>query len=151
MPVIYPDELQQKDLVLEFVEYAPHRFLGVPTYHFHMIDPESSAVIGRINLRDAQTPLIDKFAGHLGYEVAEQARGKRTAVRAIRMLLPLARRLGLDPLWITCDPENLASRRTCELIGATYVETVEVPGGSLLWLGGARLEARFRLDNPGRH
>ena len=36
----------------------------------------------------------------------------------MRLLLPLARRHGLQTVWITCNPDNWASRRTCELAGA---------------------------------
>ena len=33
----------------------------------------------------------------------------------------------LDRLWITCDPDNRASRTTCERLGAVLVEVVTVP------------------------
>jgi len=41
--------------------------------------------------------------------------------------MPVARELGLDPLWITCDPDNIPSRRACEKAGAEFEEAVEVP------------------------
>ena len=58
----------------------------------------------------------------------------------------MARRLMLDPLWITCDPENLASRRTLELAGARFVEVVNVPEDCVIAQSGHRMKCRYRLD-----
>ena len=80
-----------------------------------------------INLWVGSTSHIERYAGHIGYGVHEEFRGRRYAARSVMLLLPLARRLGLDPLWITCDPENLASRRSLELAGAEFIEIVDVP------------------------
>jgi len=77
--------------------------------------------------------------------VHEPRRGHRYAARAVRLLLPLARRLGLDPLWITCDPENAASRRTLELAGAELVETVDVPPDCVIFQSGHPRKCRYRL------
>jgi predicted acetyltransferase len=143
--ILYADELQTPELVLEFVEFAPHPVLREPTYHFRMIAPGSSATAGRINLRSSHAELVEKFAGHIGYEVLESFRGRRLALKAVEMLKPMSRRLGLDPLWITCNPENAASRRICELAGGTLVETLAVPPGNVLYEGGAREKCRFRI------
>ena len=147
--ILYADELQSPELVLEFLEFAPHRFLREPTYHFRMIEPRSGATAGRINLRSSHAELVEKYAGHIGYEVQEAFRGRRFALKAVEMLKPMALRLRLDPLWITCNPENAASRRICELAGGTLVETLAVPPGNVLYQGGAREKCRFRLDLTG--
>jgi predicted acetyltransferase len=43
------------------------------------------------------------------------------------MILPLARRHGMTQLWITCQPDNFASRRTLERLGAEFAGILEVP------------------------
>ena len=63
----------------------------------------------------------------------------------ILLLMPLARRLRIDPLWITCDPENLASRRSLELAGAEFVEVVSVPEDCVIYQSGHRRKCRYRL------
>jgi tagatose 1,6-diphosphate aldolase len=60
--------------------------------------------------------------------------------------MPLARRHGLYALWITCNPENVASRRTCELTGAEFVEIVDLPPESDMYERGERRKCRYRLD-----
>ena len=103
-------------------------------------------VLGGITLRVGRTPSIELYYGHVGYHVFPAARGHHYAQRACRLLLPLARRHGLNPLWITCNPDNLASRRTCERLGMRLVETVAVPGEEALYLRGEREKCRYRLD-----
>jgi tagatose 1,6-diphosphate aldolase len=63
----------------------------------------------------------------------------------VGLLLPAARRLGLDPVWITCDPENAASRRTLEIAGAEFVEIVDVPEDCVIFKGGHPRKCRYRL------
>jgi predicted acetyltransferase len=71
----------------------------------------------------------------------------RYAARATRLLMPsLARKYGLNPLWLTCDPDNLASRRSCERACAKLVEIVDVPEGCIIHRSGHPGKCRYRLD-----
>ena len=44
----------------------------------------------------------------------------------------------------TTTPDNLASRRTCEILGAELVETVELPPGNDMYERGERQKCRYR-------
>ena len=74
------------------------------------------------------------------------ARGRHYAERACRLLLPLARAHGMQTLWITCNPENVASRRTCERLGASFIDVVALPANHMLYQRGERVKCRYRLD-----
>jgi RimJ/RimL family protein N-acetyltransferase len=52
-------------------------------------------------------------------------------------------------VWITCHPGNTPSIRTIEALGATYVETVDLPPGHPARLAGERQKRRYRLDVSG--
>jgi predicted acetyltransferase len=121
-------EMRDGDLTLCLTSLEPHRIHWVPTCHFAMVHAESDELLGHINLRTNSTFDHFLYSGHIGYEVNEKHRGRRYAARSVRLLFPLAARLGLDPLWITCDPENIASRRTCEIAGGELVEIIEQAG-----------------------
>jgi tagatose 1,6-diphosphate aldolase len=139
-------DLCDGDLRLEFAEFAQHPYHKVPTYYFQMISTASGAEAGLINLRVGSTAHIERYAGHIGYGVHEGFRGHRYAARSVRLLVPLARQLGLDPLWITCDPENRASRRSLELAGAELIEIVDVPlDCGMRKYGGKTRKCRYRL------
>lgn len=134
----------------------------VPAYHFwmHLSRPDPSQpraptwgkgeppmrIAGGIGLRIGYTSDLEMYYGHFGYNVLPPARGNHYAERACRLLLPLARAHGMRTLWITCNPENVASRRTCERLGCTLVEIVALPVGHALHLRGEREKCRYRLD-----
>jgi predicted acetyltransferase len=104
------------------------------------------AMAGSISLRLGHSENLDRYLGHIGYHVLPPARGHHFAERASRLLLPLARAHGQKVLWITCNPDNIASRRTCERMGAVFVNTIAVPSGNALYSQGDREKARYRLD-----
>jgi predicted acetyltransferase len=119
---------------------------GIPSYFFHMRVPDAPEPVGGISLRVGHTLDLDRYAGHIGFRVEPRHRGRRYAERSCRLILPLARRHGMTTLWITCNPENAASRRTCERLGAAFVEVVDLPPDSPLYLRGDRQKCRYRLD-----
>jgi len=128
----------------------------VPQYHFWMRVRRDAGVptsklppvpiAGGIGLRIGKTRNIEMYYGHFGYHVYPPARGRRYAERSCRLLMPLARRHGLKTLWITCNPDNYASRRTCERLGGVLVSIVAVPDDDPLYARGEREKCRYRID-----
>lgn len=135
------------ELVLFRSYHAKANNETVPTYRFKMfIGGEDGEEVGRIDLRVRDTERIIMYLGHIGYRVSPKYRGSHYAARATRLLLPLARSHGMETLWITCNPENFPSRRTCELAGAILVEIVDVPKNSDFYTAGEKQKCRYRLD-----
>src|SRR5580704_1131085 len=124
-----PGELHDDEIVLQLVATHPAdpAKCWVPYYVFHILSAETGQRAGEIQLRVGDTGHMRLYGGHVGYGVRPEYRGRRFAGRALRLVMPLARRHGLVELWITCNPENLASRRTCEFAGADFIEIVNLP------------------------
>ena len=124
----------------------------LPSYHFWMKlratgdTPAPVAIAGGIGLRVGTSEEIRKYAGHVGYHVYPPARGRHYAERACRMLLPLAAAHGLRELWITVNPDNVASRRTCERLGARLVDTVLIPKDHPFYARGERAKCRYVVE-----
>ena len=121
----------------------------VPSYHFWMLWRDGTArpcIAGGLTLRIGKTADIERHLGHIGYNVYAPCRGHRFAERATKLILPLARSHKLKTVWITCNPDNLASRITIERIGATYVDTVELPFEHPLRERGETQKMRFRIE-----
>ena len=138
--------MQQGDLELRLTDFSVHPFHRVPTYFFRMISCAWGVEFGNINLRIGSTRHLERYAGHIGYGVHVQHRGHHYAARSVGLLLPLARLHQLDPVWITCDPENGASRRSLEIAGAEFVEIVDVPADcGINRYGGKLRKCRYRL------
>jgi predicted acetyltransferase len=135
--------LRDGELQLELVEFISHPIHIVPSYHFRILLRGRAA--GTINLRLGWDENLVLYAGHIGYGVHEAFRGHRCAARSVVLLKPLARRHGFEEIWITCDPDNTASRRSCELAGAEFVEIVDLPETSVYYSRGIRQKCRYRL------
>jgi predicted acetyltransferase len=115
------------------------------TLHFDVVhDDAPGGTIGNIQLRLGYTTDIVRYGGHLGYGIDPPWRGHHYAARACSLLAPLAVKHGMDVLWITCNPDNWPSRRTCERIGATLVEIVELPPDNDQYQRGERQKCRYR-------
>ncbi len=139
------EKLVDDDLQLVLVAQVPanEERCFVPLYKFEMRVGDS--VVGDIKLRIGDTEDLRMFSGQIGYSVSEAFRGQRYAARSCRLLLPLARRHEMTELWITCDENNGASRRTCELAGATLVEIVDLPTCHDIYRRGGRRNCRYRI------
>ena len=118
---------------------------GVPAYTFHMQSPQDE-YLGRIRLRVGWNDNIVRYAGQIGYAVEPSHRGHRYAERACRLLVPLAKQHGMTSLWITCQPDNAASRRTLERLGAACTGIIDVPPEYPLDAGAERKKLCFRLS-----
>ncbi len=143
-----PAELRDGDLELVCAtqNVADEEKGWVPWYEFSMRRVGSDQDMGKISLRLGNTPHLVSYGGHMGYRVEEPFRGHHYAARSILLLFPLAKAHGLSPLWITCDPDNAASRRSCELAGGVLVEIVDLPPDTDLSKRGLRQVCRYKFD-----
>lgn len=114
----------------------------VPSYYFSIMNLEGCEV-GHINFRVGDTPHVLICAGHIGYEIIETFRGNGYAGQACRALAPFIS-TAYDSVTITCDPDNMASMRTIEKLGATYTDTVPVPPHDPHYLRGSRFKRRYK-------
>jgi len=149
-----------RDSLLNFLDQHPRgRWQEDPTrqvaaaYMFwlrlrpdHNPAPPAVPMAGTIGLRLGHDENLLMYLGHIGYHVLPPVRGHHYAERACRLLLPLARAHGMKQLIITCNPDNTPSRRTCERLGARYIETVKLPRGNALYQQGDREKCRYILD-----
>ena len=115
----------------------------VPAYRFDLRVRGEHA--GNLSLRVGHGEYLEKYAGHIGYGVDAEFRGHHYAARATRLLFDIARRHGMRTLWITCNPENVASRRTCELVGGELIEIVDLPPDIDMYQEGERQKCRYRI------
>lgn len=143
-----PGKLIDEDLEIVLLEKYPGDLTinYVPSYRFQMVVAGRDEAVGNIELRIGNTNHIVMYGGHIAYGVKPEYRGHRYAARACKLLLPLARKHGLNCVWITCSPDNIASRRTCELVGAQLVEIVDLPDDTDMYQRGEKQKCRYRLD-----
>ena len=142
------DRLIDDELELTLLERSPAdpRQGFVPSYLFELRRAGSPAKVGAVALRIGESYYVRMYGGHIAYEVEPEYRGNRYAARSCRLLLSLARKHGMRELWITCNPDNIASRRTCEIIGGKLVEIVDLPNDIDMYHEGERRKCRYKVD-----
>lgn len=129
-------------LVLNRVIRKKEALEHVPAYLFDIVLHDGTS-IGQIDLRVGVSRMLIMYGGQVGYGINKPFRGNGYAAEACVLLISVAKKIGYDELWITCNPENIASIRTCEKIGAKLIERVNVSPESELWQRGDREKLRF--------
>jgi predicted acetyltransferase len=73
--------------------------------------------LGRISIRHRLTASLREIGGHIGYDIRPSARRRGHATAVLAAALPVARSLGIGQALLTCDEDNLASRKVIEANG----------------------------------
>ena len=97
----------------------------VPAYYFGIYDFNANK-IGFCDLRVGYSDGL-YYGGHIGYTVFEEHRGHHYALKACKLMFELAKKHGMEYLYITCNPANTPSRKTLEGLEGELIEIAELP------------------------
>ena len=118
-------ESDEIKLVLERTVEADPIKRWVPAYHF-LICNKQGEKMGTCDLRIGYNDGL-YYGGHIGYAIDKEHQGHHYAAKACLLLFKLAKKHEMDYLYITCNPDNWPSRKTCELLKGELLEIVELP------------------------
>jgi predicted acetyltransferase len=93
-------------------EEAPRPAGMVPSTTLWWTD--GAEYLGRLGIRHRLTPHLEEYGGHIGYDVRPSARRRGHATAMLGAALPWAHKLGIDPVLVTCDTDNVGSRKVIE-------------------------------------
>lgn len=99
---------------------------ALPFYWWEILSKPDGIPVGKISLRLGQNR-HSYYNGNIGYEVDGPFRGHHYALAACQLLPRVARYHGMGKLYITCDHDNIPSRKTIEALGAALLEEVRPP------------------------
>jgi predicted acetyltransferase len=88
-------------------------------------------IVGRVSIRHQLNEFLARRGGHIGYCVLAPNRRRGYATEILRQALVIARSLGIDPVLVTCDDDNVGS-----------IKVIEACGG--------KLDSVLEADQPGR-
>lgn len=100
----------------------------VPMSEFWLID--DNKFIGRFVLRHGLTDNLLRVGGNIGYQIRPSERNKKYGTRGLQLLLPKARARGLKKVLITCDEDNIGSRKIIEAAGGKLENIITEPSES---------------------
>jgi predicted acetyltransferase len=81
---------------------------------------ESDVYLARIAIRHRLTPWLLEQGGHIGYDVRPSARRQGHATAMLRAALPVVAGLGIRRALVTCDHDNVGSRKVIEACGGVF-------------------------------
>ncbi len=112
-----PDGFEQyvRQVRDEALDDTPRSAGYVPSTTLWWVD--GTAYLGRIAIRHQLTQHLLDYGGHIGYDIRPSARRRGHATAMLNRTLPVAAGLGINPALITCDEDNIGSRKVIESNG----------------------------------
>ncbi|WP_394190699.1 GNAT family N-acetyltransferase [Paenisporosarcina quisquiliarum] len=107
----------------------------VPAYWYAINLSGTNLTIGTIDLRIG-TNSRTYYGGNIGYAIDTKYRGNHYAAKACQLLKQVALAHGMHEIIITCNPDNIASNKTCIRLGAELLEVVDLPIDNDMYLEG---------------
>lgn len=101
---------------------APLPEMFVPNTTLWWVDGDT--FLGRLSIRYRLNSRLRRLGGHIGYWIRPSARRQGHARAALAAALPYALELGIECALVTCDPDNVASRRIIEDAGGLFEQAV---------------------------
>ena len=103
-------------------------------------------IVGRVSLRHELNDFLRRVGGHIGYAVRPGYRGRGYAKAMLRQSLPIAASLGIEHALLTCDDDNIASRKVIEACGGVFESLAEHAPGEMpkrrYWIATLKTVAR---------
>jgi predicted acetyltransferase len=120
----------------QFVEQAQEshreRMGKVPQTDFFLLHNHTT-IVGRSALRHWLTPTLRNIGGHIGYRIRPAERRKGYGTLLLAWTLAEAGKLGLKRVLLTCDSDNIGSRKIIERNGGQLAsESPASPEGILV-------------------
>ena len=139
------DDLRGEEVFLRLTKTcdAQPKKKWVPAYYFDICLLDGTR-IGYCDLRIGHNEKT-AIGGNIGYGIDEPYRGHHYAAKACALLFELAKKHGLEYLTLSCQPENTASSRTCEIAGGRYMGTFPIPKGNEMYQEGKRFVKVYRF------
>lgn len=129
------DELDTPRLKLRVIAKEQGSEKEIPYYWYEIRKKPDMTPVGKISIRIGHN-YHSYYNGNIGYEIDEAYRGQRFAGEAAKAVLRVAGYHGMHKLYLTCEADNAASRRTIESLGARLVEMTEIPKDYFGWYEG---------------
>ena len=98
----------------------------VPGSDFWLID--NNEFIGGLSLRHELNENLLKIGGHIGYEIRPSKRRQGYGTEILRLGLEKAKELGLQKVLVTCDEDNIGSKKIIEHNGGVLENAIDIEG-----------------------
>ncbi|SDS00033.1 GNAT family N-acetyltransferase [Microlunatus soli] len=127
-PQVFADYVEK--LLADVREETPRPEHFVPGTALWWVD--GTQFLGRIAIRHRLNDWLRNGGGHIGYWIRPSVRRRGHARAAFLAGLSHAHRLGIDPALVSCDDDNIGSRKVIESAGGVFERPFD--GKLLYWV-----------------
>ena len=99
----------------------PHSILQS---HFWLVN--DSEFIGILSLCSGPEDFFLRISGHIGYQIRPSQRRRGYGKQLLRLGLQKAKELGLTRVLLTCDEDNIASKKVIESNGGQFENAIQI-------------------------
>lgn len=96
----------------------------VPSTVYWLIDNDT--FIGHVSIRHELNAALQQRGGHIGYAIRPSMQKKGYGSRLLELAIPKVKALGIEKALVTCDKENIASRKIIERNKGVLLDEIEV-------------------------
>ena len=130
--------------LLQLGEKRPGSRSGYPDRVFWLIDADE--YVGQVSVRpDLGTPYLVTYGGHVGYSIRPGMRRRGYGQVILSLALRECIDMGLARLLVTCDSDNVASKKIIERNGGRFESAMNMDAGGLKSEGRRRRERVSKL------
>lgn len=117
---------------------------GIPTVYYNILKHDTNTKVGSIDLRLKMNEYM-YYYGHVGYDIIKRYRGNNYSYYACLMVFKIAKeKHHLDELFLTCNPDNVASYKILKKLKGELIEVAQVPIDHELYKLGDKYKCIFR-------
>ncbi len=99
----------------------------VPETTYWLVD--NGEFIGRVSIRHETTEQLLREGGFIGYDIRPSKRGKGYGNKILELSLSKAKVIGWDKVLITCNANNIPSKKVIEKNGGRLENSIETKEG----------------------
>ena len=97
-----------------------------PAIMYNIVLKATKEIVGHCSAKIGYNEIL-YYAGHVGFSVKEEFRGNGYATEAVNLIKKVFKLNKMSWIYITNNPDNNASVRVCEKVGAKFVKMMEFP------------------------
>jgi len=90
---------------------------------------EGNKFIGKVSIRHKLIEPLRKWGGHIGYVIRPSERKKGYGTKILSLALKKAKHLGFKKVLITCNEDNIGSKRIIEKNDGIFESKIKVDSG----------------------
>ena len=118
----YLDNYENWLLLLEDYKNPISSSSFVPARTYFLVRKSDDKIVGMTNIRLSLNDRLRKSGGHIGYSIRPVERKKGYNKINLYLGLLICKKYGIENALLTCDKENIASKKTMEALGGKFIK-----------------------------